>query len=315
MRHIVVDTYCKMLPGSLSCHFVENGLYHRRIEFLARNTVSTSDNACRCFRSTGKSRNHIKTKRLKLGTGLFSAVKHRYCLHRIGNRLAKCLDGEGTVKSHLHHSCLIASLAVEIFHGLAHHIGSRTHCHNHPVGIGCAAVIHKMVWPSGQNRHFIHRLLHYTRKSVIIRIGGLAVLKEHIRVLCRAAQLRMFRIHSRTPECLNFAPVYKRTDFFIINHIDCIHFRRCAPPIEEMKNRHRPLDCCQMCHYGQIHRFLHRRRCKHGKSGRTARHHILVVSENRQSVGCHRAASHVKHYWKQLACYLEHIWNHEHKAL
>ena len=45
MRHIVNDAKCEVAAGSLAGELVEDGLHHRRCEFLRRQTVASGDDA------------------------------------------------------------------------------------------------------------------------------------------------------------------------------------------------------------------------------------------------------------------------------
>ena len=52
-----------------------------------------------------------------------------------------------------------------------------------------------------------------------------------------------------------------------------------------------------------------------GPTGRAAGHHVAVVAENRQRVGCHGSGRDVKHRRGQLAGDLEHVGDHQQEAL
>ena len=70
---------------------------------------------------------------------------------------------------------------------------------------------------------------------------------------------------------------------------------RSTETIEEMEERHPPLNSRQMRHSRQIHHLLHATRREHGKTRGAGSHHIAMVAKYGKGVRSHRAGRHVEH--------------------
>ena len=85
--------------------------------------------------------------------------------------------------------------------------------------------------------------------------------------------------------------------------------------VEEVQERHSPLDGRQVRHRGQVHDLLHVRLRQHRKARLAARHHVAVVAEDVQRVARQRTRRHVEHARQQLARDLVHVRDHQQQAL
>ena len=92
-------------------------------------------------------------------------------------------SAEGTVR--------LLAAGNEVLDGFFHRLGGGAHHHDHPFGVGRAHVVEELVVAAGERAEAVHGLLHEIREGVVIRVAALPRLKEHVRVLGRAAQHRM----------------------------------------------------------------------------------------------------------------------------
>ncbi len=104
----------------------------------------------------------------------------------------------------------------------------------------------------------VHCSLDDGRKSVIKPVSRLAVLKIHVGILGRAAQVGMLRVHAPAAETLDFIPVDQRAHGVIVNHQDSIHLGRCAPSVKKVQHRERTVDGGEVSHEREVHGLLHR---------------------------------------------------------
>ena len=82
-----------------------------------------------------------------------------------------------------------------------------------------------------------------------------------------------------------------------------------------MDERNARLYCGEVGYGCQVLSLLHGSGSQHGEAGLAAGHHVLVVSEDGEGVGCKGAGGNVEHCRKQLTCNLVHIWNHQQETL
>ena len=76
----------------------------------------------------------------------------------------------------------------------------------------------------------------------------------------------------------------QRVQHLIAHCLNFCHFVRGAETIKEMQNRQAANQGRSMGNQGKVHRFLHRAGAEHGKTGLAHRHHITVITKNRQGL-------------------------------
>ncbi len=82
-----------------------------------------------------------------------------------------------------------------------------------------------------------------------------------------------------------------------------------------MQDRHARFQRRRLRDQRHIHRFLHRIGDEIGEAGRTRRHHVAVVAEDRQALGSQRTRRHMHHERREFAGDLVHIGDHQQQAL
>ncbi len=236
MGYVIVDADCEMILRIRLLQFVENGLYHRRREFLRRKSISATGYArgSTCF---SQRRDHVEIHRLAYSAGLFGTVQHRDAFGRLRQRLGEVLDRKWPVQPHFEHAHLFA-VGDEAFHRLFDGACARAHDHNHALRIGRTNVVEEVISPARSLREAIHHVLHNRRARAIERIGRLARLKENVRILSAAAQHRPVRIQRPITMLANARAIHQGRQVCVRKRRDLIQLVRSAEPIKEMHKRY-----------------------------------------------------------------------------
>ena len=88
-----------------------------------------------------------------------------------------------------------------------------------------------------------------------------------------------------------------------------------AETIEEVQEGHARLQRGSLGDQRQVHDFLRIVGAEHGPAGRARGHHIAVVAEDGERMGCQRARRDVEYRRGQLAGNLVHVGDHQQEAL
>src|SRR5271166_5199065 len=72
--------------------------------------------------------------------------------------------------------------------GFVSDLGTRPHDYDHALGIGCTHVIHQVIGTAHYRRELVHHRLDGLWTSLVVRVGPLAHLEEHVGILSGAAQ-------------------------------------------------------------------------------------------------------------------------------
>ena len=196
-----------------------------------------------------------------------------------------------------------------------HRFGARSHQHDDALGGRVADVLEQAVAPAGQLGERLHRALDDRRARVVEAVRGLARLKEHVRVLRRAAQDRPV---GRQP-----APAMRedrrfrdqRAQVVVAELLDFRDLVRRAEAVEEVQEGNARLERRGVRHRGHVVRLLHRVRAQQREAGLTAGHDVGVVAEDRQRMRGERARRHVHREGRELARDLVHVGDHQEQAL
>ena len=256
----------------------------------------------------------IQIQGLAVCAGLLGAVKHCDALHGRGDCIHKVLDRERAVQVYAHQTHFL-TLGEQVVNSLLGSLCYRTHSDDDAVCILGAVVVEQLVLAAGDFAYLLHVILHDAGDGVVIFVGGLAVLEEHIGVLGCTASYGVVGVEGAGAEVGQCLFVYQCGKCVTVNLLDLLNLVRGAETVKEIYKRNAALDCGQVCHSGEVHNLLHRAFGKHGETGLAARHYILVVAEDRQCVRGQRTRRHMEYARQKLAGYLVHIGNHEQQAL
>ncbi len=80
-----------------------------------------------------------------------------------------------------------------------------------------------MITAAGDGAYLVHCLLHDCGEGIVESVGCLAVLEVDIRILGRASQIGVLRVHGMAAEKIDFLPVDKGPHRLVVDHIDGIH--------------------------------------------------------------------------------------------
>ena len=177
------------------------------------------------------------------------------------------------------------------------------------------AVVDQSVVAAGAIAELPHRLLDHVRDAVIERVDGLSRLEVDVRVLRGAPDERPLRrqpaLTVRADELLGD----ERPDVLVGEQLDRVQLVRGAKSVEEVHERHAGLERRRVRHERQVMGLLHRRGGQQRKAGLAHRHHVGVVTEDRQPLRRQRASGDVHHGRGQLPGDLVHVRDHQQQAL
>ncbi len=317
-RQIVVDTDREVVLRLVLRQLVIDALDHRRREFLRRQAIAATDNLRGLERQLagifGQNRDHVLVQRLTGRTRLLATIENGNRLDRLRQSLQEGRAVERTEQANLDHANLFASLG-QCIDGFLGHFRARTHHDDDLLGIGGAVIIKQVILTARQLRGAVHDRLHDARNGVVERLAGFTRLEEDVGVLRCTADLRTIRAQSRLAIGDQILVVEQALDRFVADRGDLAHLVRGTETVKEVHERHARLergDLRNQCHVGN---FLHRVRTEHRPAGRTTRHHVGVIAEDRQRMRRQRTSGYVHGRRGQLTRDLVHVRNHQQKAL
>ena len=189
------------------------------------------------------------------------------------------------------------------------------HHDNHALGIGRADVVEQMIRTAYDLGKLVHDRLDFIWAGVIVGIAGFPRLEEDVGILRGAAQHGMVRRKRALPMLKNAIHVDQGAHVVFGEDFDFVFFVRSAEAVEEMQERDAGFESGRMRDERQVHGFLDRVRGEHRVSRGSAEHHVGVVAENREGVGCHGARADVEGRSRKFACDLVHVRDHQQQAL
>ena len=179
---------------------------------------------------------------------------------------------------HSKNADLLAAL-IEIIRDLSGCLTDTAHSDDYAVCILCTIVVKQMMLASGDLGQLSHSIFNELRNLVIEAINRLLLLEINIRVLSRATNERMIRIHRAITECLYCIPIEKLSEIVIVNHLNLLDFMRRTESIKEVDEWHTPFYRYQMSNCCQIHDLLYAVLAEHRTARLTCSHDIALISE------------------------------------
>ncbi len=313
MGHIVHDAHGELALGALLLQLLVHGEDAGGRRVLAGETVAAADDAG-LTAGSGKGGDNIHIEGLALSAGLLGAVKDGHALHGLGDAGKELVGPEGTVEANLHQTHLLAP-GVQVVDDLFGHIADAAHGDDHPVGIGGAVVVEELVVGAQLGVDLGHVGLYDLGESVVVAVGGLAVLEVDVAVLVAAAHGGVLGVQAALTEGVDGVPVQHIGQILVIPYGHLLNFVGGAEAIEEVQEGNATLNGGQMRHGGEVHDLLHVGLGQHGKAGLTAGVHILMVAEDRQGVGGQSTGGNMEHGGQQLTGELVHIGDHQQQTL
>ena len=317
--HVVVDADREAGARLITAELGEDTGHHPRGHLLRGEPVTATDDhrhgppGARAVR-LGERAQHVQEERLAERPGLLGAVEHRHPARARRDRGEQCLSREGPVEAKLDHPHLLA-LGGEIRRGLGGGLGTRAHGDDHALGVRIPVVLDQVVAAAGALRHRVHGRLHGGGDARVERVDRLARLEVDVRVLGRAADEGSVR-----REC----PVAMRPDelggdqgaeVVVGEGLDGVQLVRGPEAVEEVDERDPGAEGRHLGDRREVMALLHRGGRQQREAGLTHRHHVGVVTEDRQRLGGQRAGGHVEDGRGQLAGDLVHVGDHQQEPL
>ncbi len=256
MRYIILNANGEMFATCAGVQEIQRGFHLRRGKFLATQPVATAADAHASPRSLYR-RADIQIQRLSQRTGFLRAIQHRQRTGAFRQGTQQHLRRERAKKSHLHYADLFP-LQAQRADGFRCRLRAGTHQEQHAFRIRCAGVIKQLHRPSRHAPYLLHALLHRLRHRQIAGISRFPSLKVYVRILARSLLMWMLRIHAACPKLPQPLPRHQRLQLFRRQHLKALDFMARAESVKKMQHRHAAFQRRQMCHHGQIRRFLHR---------------------------------------------------------
>ena len=320
--HVVVDADGEVRLGPFGGQLVEHAGDVGRRELLGRQAVAAADHARHAVRQRqiahggrfGEGGQHVEVERLADGARLLGAVEHG---DRPGRRWQRREQGgrrERPVQPDGDEADLLAGRGHRL-DGLGRRAGGRAHQHDHPFGVGRADVVDEPVTAAGARGELVEDLGDDAGHGVVVRVGGLPGLEEHVGVLGGAAQRRGVRRHAAQAVVDDVAVTDEGAEIAVVEQLDLVDLVAGAEPVEEVQERHARPQRRGVADEREVVGLLHRAGGQHRPAGGAGVHHIGVVTEDRQGVGGDGAGGDVDHARRQLAGDLEHVGHHQQQAL
>ncbi len=292
----------------------EDSLDVGRREFLAAQTITAADDGDILAASFSHGCADIQVQRLTQRAGFLGAVQNSDLLHGCRNSSREHINGERTIEVNLDDTDLFAHFN-HLGDGFISNVTAGAHDDDHFLGIGSTNIIIRMICTSSDCLNFAHGLFHDTGNSSVEVVGSFTALEIDVRVLSGACLMRMFRIQSAVTELLDLIPRHDLSEFIIIGEIHLLDFVGGTETIEEMQERYRSLQGCNMGNDCHISSFLNRAGSEHGKTGLTASHNVGMIAEDGQSMISKSTGADMENAGHQFAGNLVHVRDHQQKTL
>jgi hypothetical protein len=319
VAHVVVDADGEVVFGGGLAKLIEDAFDHRWRELLRREPIAAADDGWHgCERQiAGILRQHshdVLIERLAGPAGLLAAVENGDRLDRHRQSGQKRLAVEGPIEPYLDQAGLLA-LARHCIHGFLCGFRAGTHEHDHAFGVWRSIVVEKVIGAAGPRGKTIHHRLHYARHLHVERAACLPGLEKHVGILRRPADEWAIRREGVLAEGDQVLVVHHRANRLVGDGKNLAHFMRCAEAVEEMDERNARFQGGDLCDERQVGNLLHGIRGQHRPSRPAAGHHVGVVAEDRQCMGCQGASCNMHRRRGQLTGNLEHVGDHQQQPL
>ena len=159
-------------------------------------------------------------------------------------------------------------------------LGAGAHHDDDALGVGRADVIEQVIGASHDFGELVHRRLHLGGADIVVGVGRLANLEEHVGVLRGAAQHRMVGRERALAVLNNAIHVEEGAHVVFIEHFDFVDFVGGAEAVEEMQEGNAGFEGRGVRDQGEVHGLLHGVGAEHGPSSGAAEHDVGVVAKN-----------------------------------
>ena len=257
---------------------------------------------------------NVEIEGFAVGAGFLRTVEHADALNRSGKSLLEVLEREGTVEVNGNHADLFTLGSLEV-DNLADSLGSRAHADDDVLSVGGSVVREGTVLAARDSGNLIHVVADDVGNGIVVRIGRLAMCKEHVGVLGHTAHLGMLGRKgtlAEFPECLL---VDEGLEILLVNHLDLLILVRGTETVEEVEEGNAALEGSQVSYAGKVHHLLYGAFGQHGETGLAACHNVLVVTEDTEGVGSKRTGGNMEDRRNQFARNLVHVGNHQEQTL
>mmetsp|Transcript_14591 Transcript_14591/g.36964 ORF Transcript_14591/g.36964 Transcript_14591/m.36964 type:complete len:204 (+) Transcript_14591:180-791(+) len=139
--------------------------------------------------------------------------------------------------SHLEQADLLAARRKHV-DGLLDHRRASAHDDNDVLRIGAALVLKQLVVAPRERAHCRHHLLHHIGALLVVRVGGLHRLEEHVGPLRSAALVGVVGVHGARAVARELGGVHQRLGGQHVNHVDLGHLVAEAEALEKMHKGH-----------------------------------------------------------------------------
>ena len=313
IRHVILNAEGKVVGRTFFFQMFINGHHIFRHHVLGAQAIAASADAD-IQAGCGDSTLYIQVERFAERARFAGAVEDSHFLDRLRKSGDEVLHRERTVEVNCDNAHFFAA-RIERVSYIFGNVCDGADGDDDAVRVFRTVIIKEMVLPSGDLGDLIHVALYDFRKGIVERIGRFAVLEVHIRIFRGAADDRMIRGERMRPEFRQRFLINERRQVLVIDDMDLLDFMACAESVEEIDERNPAFDGSQMRYRREIHHFLHIGFRQHGAAGRSGRHNILVIAENRERMVCQRPGSDMEYTGKQLAGHFIHGRNHEQHPL
>ena len=319
VRDVVADPDGETVLRLGLAHLVEGRLDHRRGKVLRPDPVAAADHTrhARALCAGGGLReggDDVEIERLPWGARLLAPLEYGHGTDRRRDRGEEIRRGERPIQAHLKNADFFASGA-QCPRGRSSGLRSRAHEDDDALGVGGALVFEQPIGPARQPSKAVHGCLNDRGNALVERIGRLARLKVGVGIVRSPPDERMLGIECPCPMFANQIVADHRSNLFVREKVERVEFMRSAKPIEEVKKRDARLERRRLRYQRRVVRLLHGTRRDHREARASYRHHIGMVSEDRQRRGCESASRNMEDGRSQLASNLEHVRDHQQEAL
>ena len=203
---VVVDADREVLPGLRGGELIEDGLDHRRRDFLRGQAVAPADDPrdglerrLLAVHALGDGGHDLEVERLAYRAGLLGPVQDGDGAHRRGQRRDELVDRERLEQPHLQDADLLAR-GHERIDGFLDGADGGSHHDDHALGVRGAVVVDQPVAAAGPGGELVHHFLDDAGQRQVVGVRGLAGLEEGIGVLGGAAHDRGVRREAAAAE-------------------------------------------------------------------------------------------------------------------
>ena len=176
----------------------------------------------------------------------------------------------------------LAALCAQIVDSLLDGLGDTAHGNDHVLSLGVTVIVEETIVAAGETVHLLHVVLHDFGNGVIIFVGSLAVLEEHVGVLRHAASHGFVGVERTGAELGKGLAVDERSEILFAESLYFLNLMRRAEAVEEIHEGHAALNSGKMSHGAEVHHLLHAALAKHCKACLARGHHVLMVAKNRE---------------------------------